>query len=193
MLLYNADMVCAMDFDSGFRDTWVCIKFFSCNEWVKVMRTIDGKLVGKMPPDFDISHSGTLERLRQGKPFHVLSAWNGMVSINASVFDKGVRFHDGRSTSCPTSECTLFCLDLWKHNFTRIVVDPQVLVAYDPFDFLKLNKMSFPTARSVIDRDIPYYPMPEEWSCCPILGNNYDGLREDCKTQSLSEWRPFSH
>jgi hypothetical protein len=154
------------------------------------MRTIDGNLVGKNPPDYDISHPETLARLKQGKAFHVLSAWNGLVAMKADIFYRGVQFHDGRTTSCPTSECALFCLDMWKSNLTKIIVDPRVLVAYQLTDFERLNSFEFELPVNEIDYDIAYYPMPETWQCCPIYGLNYDGLREDCKEMSLIEWKP---
>ena len=153
------------------------------------MRTIDGNMLSKWPPDFDITHSESLSRLKQGKAFHVLSAWNGLAVMKTTAFYRGVKFHDGKTTSCPTSECALLCLDLWKNNFTKIIVDPRVLVAYDYLDFERLNS-KYETPMIDVDFNVPYYSMPETWQCCPIYGLNFDGLREDCKLQSLKEWKP---
>lgn len=101
LLVYGADMACGLDFDVGFRDTWVG-------------RTIDGLemvsisirylyrilcmfiemkcllLQQKKKPPFG-THNHSAAMVSKGRAFHVFSCWNGIVVINAKPFYDGAR------------------------------------------------------------------------------------------------------
>lgn len=158
LLLYNADMACALDFDYGFRDTWVGF-------------TIDGRNMFKQAPFTNHTHSAHM--VSQGRAFHAFSCWNGLVVINPKGFYEGIRFHDGSLTKCPTSECTLFSVDMWLHGLGKIVIDPVVRVAYEKNLYEHVNSASYittPINTLVVNKDIQYFPPPDNFVCCPLNG-----------------------
>ncbi|KAJ2798578.1 hypothetical protein H4S07_005658, partial [Coemansia furcata] len=67
------------------------------------------------------------------RPFQVQCCWNGISIIDAKVFggDDGLRFRRSAEGECSASECSLFCNDMWKHGFNRVVMVPRVKLAYD--------------------------------------------------------------
>ncbi|KAJ2047463.1 hypothetical protein H4S04_004432 [Coemansia sp. S16] len=141
----GAHLTCAEDFiewngGPGFYDTWVA-------------RDIKGKVfekeIHKITRD-DVSMAAQA----RDRPFQVQCGWNGMVVIDAEVFrgDNGLRFRRNVKGECSASECSLFCNDLWRKGFNRIVMVPRVKLAYDTAIRDMLRKpINFPA-------DIPYNP-----------------------------------
>ncbi|KAJ2827483.1 hypothetical protein FBU31_003160 [Coemansia sp. 'formosensis'] len=120
----GAHLTCAEDYDKwydgpGFYDTWVA-------------RDIKGE--GFMKEVHRISKDDiTMVAQMRDRPFQVQCCWNGISIIDAKVFggDDGLRFRRSAEGECSASECSLFCNDMWKHGFNRIVMVPRVKLAYD--------------------------------------------------------------
>ncbi|KAJ2864624.1 hypothetical protein GGH94_002770 [Coemansia aciculifera] len=171
----GAHLTCAEDFINwnggpGLYDTWVA-------------RDIQGKRfvpeIYKMTRD-DISMTAQM----RDRPFQVQCGWNGMVVIDAKVFrgENGLRFRRSVKGECSASECSLFCNDLWRKDFNRIVMVPRVKLAYDTAVRDMLRKpINFPA-------DIPYNspevekisfrPGPETVFCRP-LKNPLTDIQDD--------------
>eukprot|EP00898_Chlorokybus_atmophyticus_P001618 jgi/Chlat1/2457/Chrsp171S02346 len=104
-------------------------------------------------------------RIQEGLPFPVYCTWNGMVSINAEIFqDKQIqfRFRQWRG-ECSSSEMTHFCEDIWKvyQNSTKVVIDPRVLVTYELSKFAEIDlarQKQVPNNRAPYD--IGIFPNP---------------------------------
>eukprot|EP01112_Ceratiomyxa_fruticulosa_P007774 TRINITY_DN2019_c0_g1_i10.p1 TRINITY_DN2019_c0_g1~~TRINITY_DN2019_c0_g1_i10.p1 ORF type:complete len:370 (-),score=52.67 TRINITY_DN2019_c0_g1_i10:1180-2289(-) len=111
------DMACGMDFYGTFYDRWVT-------------RDLNGDTwVAEYPY---VRHPESQKLLKAGKPLDVISCWNGAVVMNSDPFLKyGLQFHGNQDGSCYHSECYMICRDFEMLNYTRIVLNPQVRVAYD--------------------------------------------------------------
>ncbi|KAL9113896.1 MAG: hypothetical protein Q9227_002030 [Pyrenula ochraceoflavens] len=127
----SAHMTCGMDWttlarDPTFYDVWVA-------------RGMNGDAF------FDIPTSGswdsawnlfwndrtTARRLQTGNPFQVFSCWNGAAVFTASPFLKGeISFRAPHDGECTQGEPSLFCKDMWFHNYSRIAVVPSVNLEY---------------------------------------------------------------
>ncbi|KAJ2865355.1 hypothetical protein GGH94_002308 [Coemansia aciculifera] len=141
----GAHLTCAEDFvewngGPGFYDTWVA-------------RDIKGKMFEKEMHKITKDDISMAAQVRD-RPFQVQCGWNGMVIIDAKVFrgEGGLRFRRSAKGECSASECSLFCNDLWRKKFNRIVMVPRVKLAYDTAIRDMLRKpINFPA-------DIPYNP-----------------------------------
>eukprot|EP00835_Amoeboradix_gromovi_P003922 NODE_279_length_11907_cov_0.265244.p3 type:complete len:402 gc:universal NODE_279_length_11907_cov_0.265244:6957-8162(+) len=79
-------------------------------------------------------------------PVQMMCLWNGMVSIKASVF-KNIEFRRGlngvkgqtQPGECSASEITSLCMDMIKYGFKKILMVPQVKVAYHINSYNKLK------------------------------------------------------
>jgi len=125
----NYDMVCALDFNYNFYDIWVA-------------RDIAGELLTWEYPWF--TDSTARKQVFQNKPIRVLSCWNGLVVFKADPLilanktsDEGpnqraapLRFRISRSGEIWSSECLLFCKDLLRLGYERILINPTVKVSY---------------------------------------------------------------
>ncbi|KAG0172955.1 hypothetical protein DFQ28_008511 [Apophysomyces sp. BC1034] len=120
------DAVCAMDFFGEFYDLFAT-------------REVNGGWVGSGNyPYFE--DKGSRELLANGQLIPVYSCWNGMIAMNAEPFIKDlVAFRailpDEPEVPREASECCLIHTDLREHNYTKIFINPQVKVAYDPFHY----------------------------------------------------------
>jgi len=173
LLLFNIDIACGMDMDISeediiiFRDIWVA-------------RDANGQRMLWDPPF--TNHSETQERVMNGQPFSVFCCWNGIVVLNASIFYQNITFReaDYSKGECSASECSLFCNDVWKINEkARVLMDPHVRVAYDAETYEKINrmywletKMDAGLSANVVDKNVPFFEKPVNWTCCPILEDN---------------------
>ena len=68
--------------------------------------------------------------------FQVYCSWGGMLAVSSKPFYEGLKFRKGGESSdavegeCDASECSLFCQDMWKRGYHKIVIDPQIKVFY---------------------------------------------------------------
>ena len=152
LMQHDAHLACGMDFyppqkrhrnpclrtNAGFYDVWVA-------------RDIRGRRMTECPPYF-VGFPEAAEGFGRGVPVPVQCCWNGMVVLDAEPFHRGLRFRyapvklaiqrfylkQGRGAErpsdagleCTASECSLLCKDLWNSNYTDIIMDPAVKVAY---------------------------------------------------------------
>ena len=98
------------------------------------MRDMFGRSLGKphtsyppyIPPDRDDGFA-----LLKNLPFPAYCCWNGVAVINPEPFYLGLRFRRAMNGECSQCECSLMCNDFWSNNYTFVVVDPSVKVAYN--------------------------------------------------------------
>eukprot|EP00898_Chlorokybus_atmophyticus_P001391 jgi/Chlat1/2252/Chrsp17S02566 len=158
LLLHDAHMVSGWDI--GNID-WGKRKLRYYDYWVG--RDIDGSQMTMWYPW--VESQPNRGRLDAGLPIPVYCTWNGMVAINAALFQKDklrFRFRKWRG-ECSSSEMTHFCDDIWaKHkDDTRIVADPRVLVTYGIKEFLEVDlARQKKTIWRQISFDIGIYPNP---------------------------------
>lgn len=158
------DMACALDFFFRFYDTWVA-------------RDLRGK---KLDPTYPIFWDSTARALeRQGNPIRVFSCWNGVAVLKAEPFlakgSNAVTFRPSAPKQVYHSECFWICYDFWASGFTRILINPQVIVSYErlwywlqnyvwpivvnPFQFayywLITPSIEVPSSIPTNDRDVP--------------------------------------
>lgn len=114
------DIACALDFFFRFYDTWVA-------------RDLRGKKLESIYPIFWDSTSRALER--QGSPIRVFSCWNGVAVLKAEPFltkdSIPIIFRPSTFEQVYHSECFWICYDFWASGFTRILINPQVIVSYE--------------------------------------------------------------
>ena len=134
----TTDMACGMDWykePDHLYDTWVSTD-------------LEGtKLLHHHPY---VQHADAAALLAEGSPFPVYCCWNGAVSVSASLLypPASISFHGGRLGECPTSECLLFCSDIWRARGAQgraatIVVEPRLRVAYEVGIFRRLSEAGF--------------------------------------------------
>ena len=129
----SADIKCGLDMETignkpEFYDTWVA-------------RDMAGKPFSKEFPF--VSDPASAEAVKKRLPFQVTSCWNGLAVLKAEAFAKGVRFRRSISSDeCHASECEIICHDFAALGFSRVLVDPNVLVSYDAKTFESLELVS---------------------------------------------------
>ncbi|KAJ2827484.1 hypothetical protein FBU31_003161 [Coemansia sp. 'formosensis'] len=171
----GAHLTCAEDLvkwygGPGFYDTWVA-RDIKGEKFIHEMHRLSKDDV-------------TMVAQMRDRPFQVQCGWNGMAVIDAKVFggDGGLRFRRSAEGECSASECSLFCNDMWKHGFNRLVMVPRVKLTYEieirnmirrplyfpadtPFNLPEVEKISF-------------RPGPKKVACRPLNGvdsHNPDG------------------
>ncbi|KAJ2702311.1 hypothetical protein H4218_000956 [Coemansia sp. IMI 209128] len=166
---HGAHLTCGEDYDIwqgeiGFYDTWVA-------------RNIQGEQLDREVQILS-SNDTTMSAEMWGRPFQVQCCWNGMAVIDAKVFrgDDGLRFRRSAKDECSASECSLFCNDLWRKGFSRVIMVPRVKLSYDIPSRNMLRKPLYSPA------DLPYNnpeiekisfrPGPEKVHCMPLNGIN---------------------
>lgn len=111
------DMACAMDFYNGFYDRWVT-------------RDVEGRLMSRWYPY--ARHADSQALLRAGLPFPVSTCWNGIAMMDAKPFTvHGVTFHASEPDQCYSSECLWVGHDIRALGYTRILMNPAVILAYE--------------------------------------------------------------
>lgn len=114
------DIACAVDYFFRFYDTWVT-------------RDLRGRQLAPTHPIFWDSTARALER--QGSPIRIFSCWNGVAVLKAEPFlAKGntpIVFRPSTPEQVYHSECFWICYDFWTAGFTRILINPQVIVSYE--------------------------------------------------------------
>eukprot|EP00743_Colponemidia_sp_Colp-15_P010225 GILK01011239.1.p1 GENE.GILK01011239.1~~GILK01011239.1.p1 ORF type:complete len:455 (+),score=84.63 GILK01011239.1:45-1409(+) len=143
------DMACAMDFYFSFYDQLAT-------------RDIEGNHFSDLYPF--VRHSESQRKLLRKEPFEVFSCWNGLISLAAKPFiEQHIRFRvsNPRKCECPQSECLLIGLDFRIHGYSRIFINPQVKVTYDPSSE-RLQKWVLPVINPIISWANSITVAPEE-------------------------------
>ena len=126
----NADMVCSTDY-VGVNpkcDDEDCPDLRLYDIWVA--HGVSGKKFRNEPPY--MREKKMRDRHMSGRPYPVVSCWNGMVVMNANLFQQArLRFRAGTSLECSASECELFCRDMWAIGRNKIMITPNVQTAYE--------------------------------------------------------------
>ncbi|OMJ27413.1 Alpha-1,3-mannosyltransferase CMT1 [Smittium culicis] len=133
----KSDVTCPLDyFINGrnprilFRDRWIARDLYG-NDFRGNINNL-------------VSHEPSTERYNERLPFQVQCSWNGVAIINSAPFygKNPIRFRRSviNSDECSASECSLFCNDLWKRGFRRIIVVPKILVPYTHNELFTLKK-----------------------------------------------------
>lgn len=109
------DFACGMDFYESFYDTWVTVG-------------IDGKYIGYYYPYF--YNKVARNRLMNGENIRMFSCWNGVTIFNAEILEnRKISFR--YPTKIRQSECMLFIVDMWSLGKNKIILNPNVRVAYE--------------------------------------------------------------
>ena len=164
LLLYNADLACGLDFflepfpdlhpdtaavrkELTFYDLWVARdeegqRFQWAQPFVKHVR-------GQSRQDAE----GDAE---YEEAFPVFCCWNGLAVLDAAPFYRGLRFRSVRPGEGVISECSNLCTDLWANGHRKVVLDPQVKLAYDEPTYEQLHALKPPRYPSLyrVDREI---------------------------------------
>ena len=126
----NADMVCSTDYvgASPECDDDDCADLRLYDIWVA--HGYSGKKFENDPPY--MRERKVRPRHKSGRPYPVMSCWNGMVVMNANLFQQaGLRFRPATSLECSASECELICRDMWAIGRNKIMITPNVQTAYE--------------------------------------------------------------
>ncbi|KAJ2022141.1 hypothetical protein IWW57_004644 [Coemansia sp. S610] len=163
---HGAHLTCGEDYDIwqgeiGFYDTWVA-------------RDIQGEQLDREVQILS-SDDITMSAEMRDRPFQVQCCWNGMAVIDAKVFrgDDGLRFRRSAKDECSASECSLFCNDLWRKGFKRVVMVPRVKLSYDiPSRNMLRKPLYFPAdlPYNNPEIEISFRPGPEKVHCMPLNG-----------------------
>jgi hypothetical protein len=105
------------------------------------MRDVTGNLVKKQWPF--LQHEASIHHMTHMLPYPVMCCWNGMTVIKADVFYSGIRFRSGDVSTCSASECSHLCVDMFALNYSNIIVDPMVLVAYDDYIYSSITSSNW--------------------------------------------------
>eukprot|EP00877_Chromochloris_zofingiensis_P010922 jgi/Chrzof1/6083/Cz17g09030.t1 len=98
------------------------------DKWVT--RDVTGDLLNWWSP-FSY-HQATADSLSSGLPTRVYCCWNGLVVLNAAPFKAGLRVRSHLENECAASECSLLCDDYHRLGFSNVVMDPSVMLGYEP-------------------------------------------------------------
>jgi alpha-1,3-mannosyltransferase len=168
LLSHDVDMACAYDFNGGgnFWDNWVYEELEGSRNALKAFERTKG-------PD----------PLRNEDVVPVVACWNGAVAFRAQPLYEGLRFRRGfhRPNDCAQSECSLFCLDLRKRGYTRIIADPTVQVFYQQSSLKQLRMLSGKPREPLQN-----FSLPVSWRCCELLDNGQKSINWNlCRRQLL--------
>ena len=184
----KADMACALDWTGGppagpvFYDVYVA-------------RAANGDLFFDVPPDtVSWARAGELfwnepvarERYERRESFQVFACWNGAVVFTARPLVQGrVGFRGARRDrgECHAGEPQLFCKDLWREGYGRIMVVPTVSLEYDEDAGAAVKGLRGFTAALVAEETgretgIEWMPPPDLVKCMPTFNDQ--------------SWRPWN-
>ena len=153
------DVVCPLDFIHCFYDVWVSIDL-SGNHFKN-----------EYPYFYDKISS---DAIVNDEIIRVFSCWNGMVSMKALPF-KNKMIYFRNSSKEDTSECTLMNSDLYLNGFQKVLLNPNIKVAYEYYYYF-LCKIWIQTRKNFYDYFQWYFSY-----------NNYSNLyvTEDLKSKFL--------
>lgn len=183
----GAVMACPIDIHPSmefFYDSWVA-------------RTIRGDLIIDYNSAWDLFQGDPIGKSRAAKgfPVQVYSCWNGGIVIDSKPFYyKNLEFRNHYQGECPESECSLFAKDLWNYGFGKIVMIPNIFVAYSKKQYLKFrskweeisyadevlipfyaDKLSITLVNNV-SYAVEWKSIPKSVKCFP---NTFNGIHED--------------
>lgn len=169
------DIACAMDFYFRFYDGWVT-------------RDIRGEKIWPSYPHFHDSSARSQQRL--GLPIRVFSCWNGVTILDAAPFltKRPIEFRPSRSAQVYHSECFWICYDFWDAGYTRVLVNSNVIIAY--------NRWQYHLQRLIM----PVFVHPAQALYAWLTTKNYantdslpDGISEtkNIPPGSASNWRDY--
>ena len=180
--LNNAFLTGGMDYTIA---PWEAFLFY--DSWVT--QDIDGR----HPADWEVGQQIPVmnpedkERHSKLLPIQMMCLWNGMVSLNATIFENSnFTFRRGLNQNknddvpgeCAASEITTFCLDMIKNGFGKLLMVPQVKVAYTTkaYNLLKFEDNFFTKKYPLNAPHSPEEDIPIEWKpfgktqdCWPYL------------------------
>ncbi|CAM9327202.1 unnamed protein product [Phaeothamnion confervicola] len=186
----DADMSCAVDYiprtpgqdqqdEVRVYDTWVLHDMLGIN------------FNNDRPYSCDDSTVDAMDSLR---PFEVFSCWNGMVAMDADIFQKaGVRFRAAHAFECELSECELIGRDLRALNRGRIIMVPTARTAYNWEVFRQIAGLPHPPLPSPLALAGGRFggsgapKEPADAVCCSLDRNKDNVLMENCFMQK--RWR----
>lgn len=129
---------------------WSYLVFYD----IWVARDVSGRRLNNTVPYVHEPETG--RRLAEGRPVPVYCCWNGVAVLDAEPLRTGaVRFRSHGPGECAASECSLLCDDLHVMGRHRVLLDPNVRVAYDWDSVLELyDNLDAVVPRGV--RGLPY-------------------------------------
>jgi alpha-1,3-mannosyltransferase len=107
----------------------------------------------------DLFWKDPIGRLRasKGLPVQVYSCWNGGIVIDTKPFyNHNLKFRNSYAKECKESECSLFSKDLWNSGYGKIVIVPNIVVAYTSQEFL-FSRTEWEHLRSPLQIAKPFY------------------------------------
>ena len=123
LLAHDADMACGYDFvDEYFWDNWVLEHGWDDHIRRNHERCVRNDSYRPRPPSACGAGAGE-------QASRVFCCWNGMAAFLAEPIYRGVRFRRGMrehgARDCSQSECSLFCADLQRLGYHRIMVSAK--------------------------------------------------------------------
>jgi len=203
LLLYNADLACGLDLflepspnkhpetaavrkELTFYDLWVA-------------RDEKGQRFQWGPPFVRHVRGQAREGEGEGEAeyeeaFPVFCCWNGLAVLDAGPFYQGLRFRSVRPGEGVVSECSNVCTDLWVNGHRKVVLDPQIKLAYDEPTYERLHALRPPRYPDLykVDRGIEtVVEAPRTVETCYLdTGRKKEGAMvrfEDCRERPLEE------
>ena len=127
------DAVCGMDYYESFYDTWVSIGLDG-----EEFRHYFPFFINKVAQDIYIN----------GETLRTFSCWNGVIAIKALPFmDKKIEFRSGVKRR--ESECTLMNADLYTNGYGKVLVNTQLVFAYE-YGYYYKNKYVYPWSKNLL-------------------------------------------
>lgn len=127
------DAVCGMDYYESFYDTWVSIGLDG-----EEFRHYYPFFINKVAQDIYIN----------GETLRTFSCWNGVIAIKTSPFiNKQIEFRSGIKRR--ESECTLMNADLYTNGYGKVLVNTQLVFAYE-YGYYYKNKYVYPWSKNLI-------------------------------------------
>ncbi|SPQ19577.1 c1bb981c-17cc-4a4f-9c49-af1ef2a90dfa [Thermothielavioides terrestris] len=185
-LRQGADMACAMDWTGAAAadddDVQPGPAFYD----VYIARAINGDLFFDVPPatvswdraaDLFWNEPIARARLERHAPFQVFACWNGAVAFTARPLVEGkAAFRGARADrgECSQGESQAFCKDLWLNGYGKIMVVPQVNLAYSIEEGRTIKKLKGFASRWAAEEDeaeprIEWLPPPDQVKCMPTF------------------------
>ncbi|OZJ01781.1 hypothetical protein BZG36_05480 [Bifiguratus adelaidae] len=143
----GAHMTCGLDYEWLDDKSWF-YDFF-------VMRDANGARVGNRHEDLLKNDPDNQRRYLANLPVQVQCCWNGLAVLNATPFYPPYNVHFRRNDQahgeCDASECSYICNDFARHGFGRVMMVPEVRVAYTHTIWNKVKGV-FPRTFTANDR-----------------------------------------
>ena len=130
-----------------------------------------------------VLHQPDKDRVEKNLPVQMMCTWNGMVAINATIFEtldmgfrRGMNGKKGERTpgECSASEISALCIDMIKNGFGKILMVPDVKVSYGvkAYNILRNEQKDITNLFPYNSPQTPENDIPIEWK--PF------GQKQDC-------------